>query len=374
MLPQHDDRRRTRHGMTPIPAANDDSAGTDKAGYQVVAGSREDDRSTLIGLWANGLAEGRTAQARLEWRYLRHPEGMPRCFLLCRKGSMQPVGAAAIERRRMRFGSESVCAGNVIDFVVEPKHRSLFPAVSLQREVLQRARGEYAVIFGTPAERARAVVRRAGYLCVGPMVRMVRPLRWSALLSRFVPGWLGRILGPVIDHALLATASMHGLFNRGYRWEWRARPDADFDGLWQRIEMPRTLVGVRDRAFLEWRFAGSPFHAHRFFALLSKDDGRLVAYAACHAEGDALHVDDFLADPAVPGAGRRLWLDLSREAYREGHRSLSVEFLGAGRFRREMDALGMVRRDEWPLYAAFEGRPELSSPSGWYITGADRDV
>jgi hypothetical protein len=87
-----------------------------------------------------------------------------------------------------------------------------------------------------------------------------------------------------------------------------------------------------------------------------------------------LHVADFLADPAAPGAGRRLWHDLSREAYREGHRSLSVEFLGSESIRREMDALGMVRREERPLYALFDDALDLANPSRWYMTGADRDA
>jgi hypothetical protein len=205
------------------------------------------------------------------------------------------------------------------------------------------------------------------------MVRSVRVLRSRDLLSRFLPGWLSAILGPAIDHTLLMTASLHGLLNPGYAWEWRDRPDADFDALWERVAPSDTLIGVRDGTFLTWRFVESPLHTYRFFAVLTKKDRRLVAYAVCHVDADAMLVADFLVDPGAPGAGRRLWLDLSREAYRKGHRRLSVEFLGAEAVRRDMLALGMVNREGRPLYAAFENRPALSSPSNWYLTYADVD-
>jgi hypothetical protein len=339
----------------------------------VAAGSFDDDRATILRLWNSGLARHHTAEAKLQWYYQRNPEGVPQHFFLRSDVSPKAVGVVALARRRMRLGAESVVAGFTLDFVVEPEHRSFFPALLLQKELLRYGKQAHAFIFGMPGERAEAVVRRAGYRCVGQMVRLVRVLRSRAFLSRFLPGWLSGILGPAIDYTLLATASLHGLLNTGYAWEWRDRPDADFDALWERVAPSETLIGVRDSAFLTWRFVESPLHAHRFFTVFSKADRKLVAYAVCHVDAEAMHVADFLADPGTPGAGRRLWLDLSSEAYRMGHRSLSVEFLGSEAVRRQMDALGMVKREERPLYAAFENRPELSSPSNWYLTNADVD-
>lgn len=355
------------------PAAADASPGPGKLRYTTVAASLAEDRTTILRLWHSGLARDDMAEAKLRWYYERNPEGLPQSFFLRSDGSPTAVGVAAMARHRMRLGAESLVAGFILDFVVEPEHRSFFPALLLQKELLRHGKEAYAVVFGMPGDRAEAVVRRAGYRCVGQMVRLVRVLRSRDFLSRFLPGWLSALLGPAIDHTLLATASLHGLLNSGYLWEWRDRPDADFDALWERAAPSETLIGVRDSAFLTWRFVESPLHVHRFFAVLAKKDRRLVAYAVCHVDAEAMHVADFLVDPGAPGAGRRLWLDLSREAYRRGHRSLSVEFLGREAIRREMDALGMVSREQRPLYAAFENRPELSNPSNWYLTTADVD-
>jgi hypothetical protein len=359
--------------MADVPAANDDSPRAVKLRYTAVPASFADDRATIMRLWDSGLARHERAEAKLQWYYKRNPEGVPRSLFLRAEGSPRPVGVAAMSRRRMRLGSESLAAGFILDFVVEPEHRSFFPALLLQKELLRQGKEDHTVVFGMPGERAEAVMRRAGYKIVGQMVRSVRVLRSRDLLSRFLPGWLSAILGPAIDHTLLMTASLHGLLNPGYAWEWRDRPDADFDALWERVAPSDTLIGVRDGTFLTWRFVESPLHTYRFFVVLTKKDRRLVAYAVCHVDADAMLVADFLVDPGAPGAGRRLWLDLSREAYRKGHRRLSVEFLGAEAVRRDMLALGMVNREGRPLYAAFENRPALSSPSNWYLTYADVD-
>jgi hypothetical protein len=337
------------------------------------AAAFEQDRATIIKLWASGLARADMAEAKVRWYYERNPEGVPQHFFLRAEGCAKPVGVVALADHRMRLGAESLVAGFTLDFVVEPEHRSFFPALLLQKELLRHGRQDHAVIFGMPGARAEAVVRRAGFRCIGQMVRSVRVLRSRAFLSRFLPGWLSAALGPLIDRTLLAAASLHGVLNSGYRWEWRERPDAQFDALWERMAPSQALIAVRDRAFLAWRFAESPIHAHRFFTVSTKKDGRLVAYAVCHVEAEALHVADFLVDPAAPAAGRRLWLDLSREAYRRGHRSLSVEFLGSDGVRRDMEALGMVNREERPMYASYENRLPLSSPSNWYVTNADAD-
>jgi hypothetical protein len=265
----------------------------------------------------------------------------------------------------MRLGAETFVAGVIVDFVVEPQHRSFFPALMLQRKLLRLSMQTHGAVYGTPNSKSEVVVRRAGYRCVGQLVRRVRVLRSRPYLARFLPGWLSGILGAAIDHTRLATASWRVPENQDYLSEWRDRPDADFDALWERAAPSETLI--------TWRFVNNPLKAYRFFAVLSKADGKLVAYAVCHVRADALHVADFLVDPRAPGAGHRLWLGLSRDAYHRGHRCLSVEFLGNEAVRRELDALGVIHRGQRPLYAAFEKRHDLSSPSNWYVTNADED-
>jgi hypothetical protein len=358
---------------TGVPAPDGAPQRPAKPGYTIVAASAADDSAILLTLWDAGLARDGLARAKLQWYYVRNPEGPPRILLLRDDASGRAVGVAAMGRRRMRRGAESLVAGFIMDFVVEPEHRSFFPALRLQKELLRRGLEEHALAFAMPNALSEAVVRRAGYRRVGRTMRLVRVLRSRAYLSRFVPGGLAAVLGAAFDHALLAAASLRAPRNPHYAWEWRDRPGADFDALWARVAPCGALIGVRDGAYLTWRFVESPFDSYRFFTLASKADRKLVAYAACRVHEQHLHVADFLVDPAAPDAGKRLWLELSREAYRHGHRSLSVEYFGSEAVRRELDVIGVLDRGGRPVYAAVDGHHELSDAARWFVTHADED-
>jgi hypothetical protein len=348
-------------------------AGTGKPTYTTVPASFEDDREAIIALWNRGLTREGAAEAKLRWYYERNPAGMAQMAFLACDGCPGVVGVATMAPRRMRFGTECLVAGCLVDFVVEPDHRSFFPALMLQKTLLRSGRATHAVAFGTPNRQSEAVMRRAGYRCIGQMVRRVRVVRSRDYLARFIPAWLSGLLAPAIDGALRASGAWSAFRHPGYACEWRDRPDAQFDALWERIAPPRTLIGVRDSAFLTWRFVESPLESHRFFVVVSKAERRLVGYAVCHVRDNAVHVGDFLVDPQAPHAGERLFLELAREAYRAGHRSVSFQFLGNEAVRRQLGGLWTVTRGERPLYAAFDERFDLASPSSWYVTNADED-
>ncbi|MBL0125768.1 MAG: hypothetical protein IPP88_24950 [Betaproteobacteria bacterium] len=144
------------------------------------------------------------------------------------------------------------------------------------------------------------------------------------------------------------------------------------------LSIPDVVMGVRDSAFLKWRFVDMPSKSYRFFTLMSSTDKRLVAYAVCDADSAVMNVDDFLVDPTVPSAATRLWLELSREATRMGHSSLCVEFLGSDQEQRQLSAAGLIVRDQRPVYASFAVPSPatnkcLTDASTWYLTSADDD-
>src|ERR1700682_5375943 len=115
--------------MVHNPAADDISPGPGKLRYMaaVAAGSFDDDRATIIRLWNSGLARNQMAEAKLRWYYQRNPEGVHQHFFLRSDVSPKAVGVVALARRRMRLGAESLVAGFILDFVVEPEDRRSFP-------------------------------------------------------------------------------------------------------------------------------------------------------------------------------------------------------------------------------------------------------
>ena len=357
---------------------SDGRAARDQQAYKTTVADLAVDADKMVELWRTGLLQNGMPDAKLDWYYRHNPEGAPLVVFLHHRDVQHAVGVASVGLRRIRFGSETLMVGALVDFVLQPEHRTFFPAMFLQKELRRCALGAHTVLFGFPNAKSLAIVSRVGYRCVGQMVRRTRVLRSAAYLAKYLPGRLSRIMGAVIDGLRSTEMWLRGLANNSVQTQWRERPDSTFDELWQRIVMPDVVMGVRDMAFLTWRFVNVPSKSFRFFTLVSSVDRRLLAYAACAPNGAVLNVQDFLVDPEMPSAGRRLWLDLSREAMRMGYTSLCIEFLGSDQEQRQLSAAGLRFREQRPAYASVAQSPDGASvwpteTSTWYLTSADDD-
>ena len=356
-------------GQPPVEHNNDSGNA-----YSVVVANVMADGEKIRSLWRTGLNATTLGEAKFDWYYQRNPDGAPDALMLLHSGNADAVGVAAVGHRRMRFNNEMLLTAVTVDFVVHPEHRTLFPALLLQKELCRRALQTHHLVWGLPNLNATAVFSRAGYQLVGQMVRYARVLRSAEYLARYLSPRTSRVAGAIIDWILLGILIWRKPRARSYRTKWQQRPDARFDDLWQRTAAPDQLMGVRDEQYLAWRFGDYLLRAYSFFTLVSAVDQCLIAYAVCEADQHSLHVRDFLIDPNIAGAAAYLWHSLLQEAYRKGLASLSVEFLGSELVQEELKDAGLTARDQTPLYAALadESRPLLQGRH-WYLTCADVD-
>lgn len=329
------------------------------------------DRERILGLWREGLSHEGRPEAKFDWYYGRNPAGAPLVVYLCHGEARRAVGTASTGRRELQAMGEPVTAGLLLDFVVEAAHRTMFPAMALQREMKRVADETFGTIYGFPNRNSEAAIRRQGFERVGMRVRHVLVLRTSGYLARRMPAAMASLAGPVADTALLAVRAVRGPRIPGLETAWVARPDARFDDLWHRCAGLTEVMGVRDAAFLAWRLADFPFGRHEFFTLSSARAGRLEAYAACREVNGSLHVSDFLADPADSRLLAALWGELGREARSRGCASLSVEFFGDERVAASLAAAGFRARSERPFYVS---RASPLAHKRWYVTAADEDA
>jgi hypothetical protein len=344
------------------------------AAYRAARADIVQDRPRILALWSQGLSHRSRPDSKFDWYYDGNPEGPPVVVFLLHGPGNEPVGVASAGRRRMRIGDEVVSAGTLVDFVVAPQHRALFPAIALQKDLRERAQQMFGVTFALPNLGASAAIGRAGYRLIGHMVRRARVLRSAAYLARHLPAGISGAAGALVDLVRLAAARLRALARPGFRALWLDRPDSRFDDFWQRAVPCDVLVGIRDSSFLMWRFVRCPLHAHSIFALLSTANQSLVGYAVCEREGRTLYVRDFLVDRAVPGAWPRFWLELYRAAFQARHDALSVEFFGAEEIQHDLASVGMIERQRRPFYATVSGRwAGVARPQCWYITQADED-
>lgn len=370
--------------------------------YSTVLADLHHERETILTLWRAGLTHSGVSDEKFSWYYESNPAGMPDVYFLNHAESLKPVGTSSIGVRPMRFGNTMLQAGALVDFVTLTEHRTLFPALYLQKQILKNGLANHALLYGLPNPHSHAVVKRAGYKLVGQMIRHVRVLRSASYLARYIPHYMPRFVGHFVSHfigsiidqarrASLWISNRSAKGAKGFSSQWLPAPDARFDDLWQRAVVDDVLMGSRNLAFLQWRFVACPYGPYQFFVLASDDGKSIAGYAICQHDSDTLHVRDFLVDAKAVNSHASLWSALSVSAYEKGYARISVQFLGAESFHRELDAAGYSQRDERPLYAAATNAINATNATNptipistlsaeiilnekfWYITSADED-
>ncbi|HKS06214.1 MAG TPA: hypothetical protein VJR92_07885 [Gemmatimonadaceae bacterium] len=343
-------------------------------GYTVATADVRADRATVMSLWRGNLDEGDEPEAKFQWFYCDHPNGPSTMLFLLHGAERTPVGTAGIGRRELVANGTVHRAGVLADLLVIPSHRTLFPAMELQRAATREGLAACGVVFGVPNVKAVPVFRRLGYAPIGDLVRFVVVLRYGEQLRRRMPAWLASIGGAVLDTVMPVLRRLSGA-NTPAIGEWRNTVDASFDDLWSRARSFTGVIGVRDAGYLKWRFLARSSHPHRVFALRAADGARLIGYAICEDARPTLHVRDFLVDRAVPGGVATLVDTLARHAYREGFSTLSLDFMGGDEDCESLRRAGMRERDRRPLFASFAvGQDVTLRKLPWYVTRADIDA
>jgi hypothetical protein len=344
--------------------------------YRVERGDPVADRDRILRLWEHcGFESGGGAAARYDWFYLDNPCGRGRVYLLFCGDEL--VGALGAGSRQMARGPAEpmLRAAILVDFVVDPAHRSMFPALQLQRVAREHELCDAQVVYGLPDVKAAPVFRRLGSAAQLASGSHVRVLRSEGFMRRKLPRITApalRLLCWVVDRArLVAPWTLCRL--RGLRSEWRQDFPEGIEEFWRRAgTLANLATGVRHREFLEWRFRQTAEHPWMVLSVTDRR-GRLEAYFVCRREGVDLHVFDMLlADRRTRAASL---LALSLAAWNSGATSVRVVFGGCERMQRTLFRSGFLLREQRPCFVIQPPDADAGLlPREWWLTRADEDV
>ncbi len=266
--------------------------------------------------------------------------------------------------------------------MVDPAHRSLGPALSLQKAVTGSC-GELGLeaIYAFPNARADALLLRGGYAILGPLDRWTKPLRSSYKIDKIVRVPLvAHAASAVVDAALrLAPANWAHRIAPGLVGEEVSGFDASFDELWTTSRFAGDSIrGDRSAAFLEWRFTACPQRKYRIFRVRDSR-GSLAGYAVWYVSSDMAMVADLFArdEESLDDV-----LDLfTRHARSSGVVAISFVYLGPETIGRHLAEFGFFHRPEDAKVTVFRPEAARSGPAdpflrrdAWYLTEVDRDV
>jgi GNAT superfamily N-acetyltransferase len=350
--------------------------------YTVRRTSAANARDALLRLWARNLNVRGDPLDKFCWFYRDNPLGEAQGFLLAASSepSAEPVGCCGLGDRILYIDGQPHRAGLLADFAVDRGHRTVRPALVIQRALSDYSKHAFDLTYGFPNESAVGVLQRVGFPVLGRMGRYVRVLRYASIVHRYLfSAPLAAVGGSLID--ALAKVSETGrvaMHSDRMSLTWLSDVDSRFDTLWEAARIQHGCIGDRSQQFLRWRFARRPGLPAAFATLVDRPGGGIAAYAAVvEKEAGVALVADFLA--RSHGELRTLFERLFPELRRRGFKTAVTFFLGSHAVARTLTSSGFSFRQSAKFVVsgagssgAIEART-VAEPQRWYLTEADRD-
>ena len=349
--------------------------------YQIRQANFPRDREVVVGLWRGNLGSPTRLEWKFTWFYEASPTGWPLTLLLQCQGpgdtgeSNEAVGAATAGRRSMFLDGQVVEAGLLVDLAVDPAHRTLYPALTLQKAMRRTGLLGFHFLYGFPNQKAAAVFARAGYTAVGSMVRYVRVLRHAPYLARQgIPRAAARLLGIVVDSGIRLVEALRQLGSARPELLPATFEDPVLEEILGRDGWKDAVHGARSGEFLRWRFAAD--EGHRYELLLSRERSasQFAGFWVLEQQGEVLCVCDCSPGLLIDKGISMHWRGLFDWARGRGATSVSFACLAPPGVVRALLDIGMTPRGSRPVFAAFpEAEPDSGKPGAWLLTSADED-
>lgn len=313
---------------------------------------------------------------RFKWMYRDNPLGPAWSWFACDGATGQAVGVASVFRRAMWLGRRMMVCGQVGDFAIDAGHRSLGPAVMLQRATFEPVdRGSLTLCYDCPPhDRGMSTFRRIGMEANASLARHAKLLRANRKIEgRIGEGPVARALAPV-GNALIWLRD--GDVPRPNGLEIIRHPGrfgGEFTDLDERVRSRDVIRGRRSAEDLNWRYRDNPLH--EYGVLAARRRGELIGFVILSGAGrDATLVDLF--GEFRPGDALGLLDAAADEARAAGAETLHATVSDGSHLVADLGRAGFSRREAGPHVVAYtapgsEDRGQLERPLTWDLTHQD---
>ena len=343
--------------------------------YTVCQSDPQADRGRILDLWRDNLPQA--SPNRYSWLY----EDGPSDGWIVKADETTTVGAVGLMGRTIKVFDRLLRAGQPIDLNIDADHRTVGPALGLQRALTSTVdRGEYDLLYAFPNAASEPVQRRAGFRVLGDLGRWAKPLSVGNTLSTRIRNPLARRAAATVVGPMLKLASPETFYRRPADIQVHVADhfDTRFDALWETAAAQFPIVGERTSEYLTWRFGRCPDARYRVLCI-SNHEEELLAYLVYQQRRTMIHVGDlFFAHPRHIDT---LLTECLRLARRQKAEAVIAVYLGGRTVTERLKHFGFWQRPcLWNalLYVDKHSPPETSGPlfdvQNWHLTYADIDT
>src|ERR1700687_4291666 len=338
-----------------------------------IPGRRADplvERDAILAVLKRNLPTA-AAPARFEWLYLSNPDG-PALVWIALDGDGVPIGTSAAHPRRMRIEGSVTRVLNLGDFAVDPHCRTLGPALQLLRATLEAVcAGAYALSYDLPSRQMLALYQRMGLAELAPSERWVWPITLAPAVKRQLrEGALSEVVGAAANAVLRLRDGLTRTSTAVDVEVLAGECGDEFDALEARFAGGPMIRGIRDAAYLNWRYLKHTMWHHTI--MCARTGGQLVGYAVLrHGSSAVVSLLDLQPhdDEGVCGCLVSEALQWARD---HGASSLDVEVVRGSASAGLVHTLRFIRRETNVGPVAFvpplsPHAAQLAAPHSWWV-------
>lgn len=312
---------------------------------------------------------------RFEWLYRENPAGRARTWFVCEQDTQRVIGIASLFLRVMWVNGKEMLCGQVGDFAIDAGHRSLGPAMLLQRATFEPVnQGQVAFCYDCPPHAAgMSTFRRLGMEPSCRTQRFARPLRAERLVEKRFGDNLFSKSTAAVGNVILRT--MQGGKGPAKNVEITVHSGCfgeEFEELEEQAKSQDAVCSRRSPADLNWRYRDDPLNAYQ--VLTTRVRGQLTGYAVFSIAGrDAYIIDLFGVD--IESTGLELIEAIAHRCRREGLQTLQALVSEGSELSAVLAKANFRYRSSGPLVVAYAQERSLhtvlSNPANWRLQQAE---
>jgi hypothetical protein len=326
------------------------------------------DRDELIRFLGENLAAGANA-SRFDWLYLRNPCGRARAWMALGEAG-ETIGMAAAFPRDFWITDRAEQVWVLGDFCIAKEHRSLGPALSLQRVITR----ECEICYDFPSQSMLSIYRRLGVPAFGQHVRYVKLLKADEKVQKFVRQRF--LASPLIQigNWTLALGRMAEFVAESITFSLH---EDEFGEEFQVLDSgtsPHPVKGLRSADYLNWRYAQHPIKPYR--VITARRQSELIGYTVVEVDGPHAMIADLrTTDPenVVPG----MLAYIQRVLVDMGAHSINASLFEGCYLVPYIRRAGFHPRESAPVIAYARNNSKslsgIHDPKNWLLLYGDRD-
>jgi GNAT superfamily N-acetyltransferase len=314
-------------------------------------------------------------EKRFDWLYLGNPDGLAKAWVASQPRTGQIVGVAAAFPRQICHSGGSSRGWVLGDFCIHPDHRSMGPALALQRACLEDlSEGEDSFCFDFPSISMLAIYRRLRIETTETMIRFAKPLRVEKRIAEKIPfKMIARGVSALANAGLelrdrrLSNASDLTIAKEIGPW------GEEFTHAASQFARKDDFCVARTGPYLNWRFGRHPLRSYKMLTV--RESGGLRGFLVYQSSEQHAYIVELQAeDDAARMALLASAIEFARE---ERVHTLNAGWLSSHRGRELLEICGFHPRESMPIVilelAQNRNRRLNFATNKWFLTAGDRE-